>query len=216
MFTDFILVRHGETSYNKEGILQGWTDVPLNETGKKQAEKTAEILKKESFDEVWFSDLQRAADTASAILKYHPGVPAYPNPSIREWHLGILENKPYEMLRQEFSDYAKMLRTELVEMPVPGGESRGDFQKRINNAFQDLAERSPGKRCLIVTHGGVLVRLFRMLGGEIPRSGTIPVPGNASVSRIRYDHDAKQWIFLEWNQVYSDVQDHFLSDAPPL
>ena len=78
MFTDFILVRHGETPYNQEHVLQGWIDTPLNENGYHQAELTAEMLRNEPIEEACFSDLQRAAETARIILKYHPGVPSFP------------------------------------------------------------------------------------------------------------------------------------------
>ena len=203
MFTDFILVRHGETPYNQKHIIQGWIDIPLNENGHQQAKRTAEILRNEDFDAACFSDLQRAADTAKAILKYHPGVPAIPCPQLREWHLGILQNYSYAELEATMPEYVQMLRTESIEMPVPSGESRGEFQRRINQAFQELSERFSGKRILIVTHGGVLVRLFHFAGGEVPPDGKVPIPGNASVSRVRYDHETKTWSLIAWDQIYS-------------
>ena len=99
MVTDFTLVRHGETSYNKEKIVQGWSQVPLNETGIQQAKATAAVLKDESFDEIWYSDLKRTAMTMEEIRKYHPAVPAFPYPGIREWHLGFLEEMPHSRVR---------------------------------------------------------------------------------------------------------------------
>ncbi len=214
MVTDFILVRHGETDYNKNRIIQGWEDIPLNKTGYQQAAVTAEMLRNESFEEAWFSDLQRASETAKAVLKYHPGVPAYPDPLLREWKLGIIQNKSYPELERDYPEYEEMLRTESMELAVPGGESRNEFQKRINQAFQEFAEHCPGKRVLIVTHGGVLVRLYRFLGGEVPPEGRVPVPGNASVSKVRFDHKTGKWSILVWDQRYSpDTAD---AAAPPV
>ena len=213
MFTDFILVRHGETPYNQEHILQGWIDTPLNENGYRQAELTAEMLRNEPIDEACFSDLQRASETARIILKHHPGVPSFPSWQLREWHLGILQNYSYAELNEILPEYVKMLQTESIEMAVPSGESRKEFQKRISNVFQELAERFSGKRVLIVTHGGVLVRLYRFLGGEVPQEGKVPIPGNASVSRVRYDHERKIWSLIAWNQNYSPQSDS--SAKPP-
>lgn len=207
MFTDFILVRHGETDYNKLRVLQGWIDTSLNRTGYQQANITAEILREELFDEVWHSDLQRVAKTAEAILKYHPGIPRFPHIPLREWKLGFIQNMSHEQLEKEYPEYEDMLKNEDSDLELPDGERRSEFQARINTAFQELAERSPGKRLLIVTHGGVLVRLYHFLGGEIPESGKVPIPGNASVSRVRYDHEAKQWSILAWNQIYSQQVD---------
>jgi broad specificity phosphatase PhoE len=79
--------------------------------------------------------------------------------------------------------------------------------------FQELAEQFSGKRVLIVTHGGVLVRLYRFLGGEVPPEGKVPIPGNASVSRVRYDHERKIWSLIAWNQNYSPQSDS--SAKPP-
>lgn len=202
-FTDFILVRHGETDYNKNHVIQGWVDTPLNEIGRKQAETAAEVLKNESFDEVWYSDLQRAANTAEAILKYHPEVPSFSSPELREWHLGFMQDMSYAELQEKNPEYKKMLRTESMNLPVQDGESRSQFQLRVHSFLQKLADRSSGKRILIVSHGGVLVRLFRLAGGVIPPEGSIPVPGNASVSRIRYDHERKNWSLLIWDETFS-------------
>ena len=215
MVTDFVLVRHGETDYNRLRVVQGWVDVPLNENGHQQAALTAEILRDEPIDEVWYSDLQRAASTAKAIMKYHKNAPAYPCIPLREWKLGVIQNMPHVELEKIHPEYSEMLRTESMEMEIPGGESRGTFQKRINGIFQELAERSPGKRLLIVSHGGVLVRFFRFLGGEAPDGGCVPIPGNASVSRARYDHATKTWTLVAWNQTYS-VQERKNGEPPAL
>ena len=203
MFTDFILVRHGETDYNKLHVIQGWVDIPLNETGHQQAAVTAEMLREEKIDEVWHSDLQRAAKTAEAILKNHPGVPAYPCVPLREWKLGFIQNMSHAELEKEYPEYEEMLKTESIELAVPGGESRSEFQKRVNMIFEELAERSPGKRLLIVSHGGVLVRFYRFLCGKDSAKEHVPIPGNASVSRARYDHETGQWSLIVWNQIYT-------------
>ena len=203
MFTDFILVRHGETDYNRLHVIQGWMDVPLNETGHQQAAVTAEMLRGEMIDEVWHSDLQRAAKTAEVILKNHPGVPAFPCVPLREWKLGIIQNMSHEELEKVHPEYEEMLKTEAIDLAIPGGESRSEFQDRVNGIFQELAERSPGKRILIVSHGGVLVRFYRFLCKECSVQDHVPIPGNASVSRARYDHGTKKWTLIVWNQIYT-------------
>ena len=213
MFTDFILVRHGETDYNKLHVIQGWIDTPLNASGLQQAEVTAEMLRNESFDEVWHSDLQRAEKTAAAIMKYHPDIPVFPSVKLREWKLGFLQNRFHEELEESYPEYETMLRTEEIELAVPGGESRREFQERIKDIILELAERSPGKQLLIVTHGGVLVRLYRLFGEKVPAGGRVVIPGNASVSRLRYDHERKQWSLPVWNQIYSPQTGY--SCAPP-
>ena len=87
MVTEFIFVRHGETDANRAGILQGGSvNLPLNETGKLQAEAAAEYLKSEAFDAAFSSDLLRAAETARIIIdKNKNDVPLFMTPQLQEW-----------------------------------------------------------------------------------------------------------------------------------
>jgi broad specificity phosphatase PhoE len=149
------------------------------------------------------------------IQKYHRETPLYSYPQIREWKLGILQDRSYQELEQNFPEYVRMLQNEAINFPVPDGESRLEFQVRVNQAVQVLAERSPGKCLLVVTHGGVLVRLYRFLGGEVPASGKITGPGNASVTQVKYDHETKVWTLVAWNQIYSP-QAEFYKSPPAL
>lgn len=213
--TEFVIVRHGETSYNKDHIVQGWYNIPLNETGHAQAEAAAELLRNETFDEAWYSDLNRTAETAGHILKHHPALPAFPHPPLREWRLGIIQNRPHTEILIMWPEYKKMLGTEEMDLLVPGGERRSEFQKRVNFTFQELALKSPGKKLLIVTHGGVLVRLYRFIGGPVPADNKVPIPANASISRVCYDHKSGKWGILQWSTVakHSSVP---VADAPSL
>lgn len=195
MSVDFILVRHGETDFNQNHVLQGWLDVPLNAAGCRQAELAAEELRNETFDEVWLSDLKRAAETAEYILRFHPGLPVRFSPELREWKLGILQGKSYEELKRAMPEMTEMLRNEAIDLEIPGGESRSGFQKRIETVFRRIAAGSEGKRLLVVTHGGVLARLYRFIRGSLPAPGIV---GNASVSKVRCDLETGTWMILKW------------------
>ena len=215
MITDFVIVRHGETSYNEKRIIQGWMDTPLNENGYQQAMATARALQNEHFDEAWFSDLQRAAETARKILEFHPETPRFSNMYLREWRLGILQNMSHAEIEAAIPEYETMLQDESIDIPIPSGESRSEFAKRVGTVFQELADRSPGKRLLVVTHGGVLGRLYRYIGADLLGEGKLPPTGNASVCRISYDHDTKQWTAFSWNETFA-VQIDEKKNAPAL
>ena len=195
MSVDFTLVRHGETDFNLNHVLQGWMDVPLNDAGRRQAEIAAEELRNESFDEIWLSDLQRSVKTAEYILKYHPGLPVRLFPELREWKLGILQGKSYEELKRTMPEMTEKLRNEAIDLKIPGGESRSEFQKRIETFFRRTAAGSEGKRILVVTHGGVLARLYRFIRGSLPAPGIV---GNASVNKVRCDLKTGTWTILKW------------------
>ena len=83
-----------------------------------------------------------------------------------------------------------------MDLEIPGGERRSEFQKRVNQAFDDLAKRSPGKKLLVVTHGGVLTRFYYRQTGK--SYGQVPEISNASYCTVRYHHDTGSWEIMEW------------------
>ncbi|MHB8644519.1 MAG: histidine phosphatase family protein, partial [Thermomicrobiales bacterium] len=89
----FLLVRHGESTYNAEGRIQRQQDAPLSERGRRQVERIGERLRSYSFDACYASDLSRAADTARAIMQHHPDVPFEFTTLLREIKFGIFEGR---------------------------------------------------------------------------------------------------------------------------
>ncbi|KAF8559716.1 phosphoglycerate mutase-like protein [Imleria badia] len=87
------IVRHGETEWNRIHKIQGHLDVPLNETGSKQAMLVAKALKDIPFVKAFSSDLQRASKTAECILQYHPDTVLELDESIRERYMGELQGE---------------------------------------------------------------------------------------------------------------------------
>ncbi|RPD66483.1 phosphoglycerate mutase-like protein [Lentinus tigrinus ALCF2SS1-7] len=82
------IVRHGETDFNRQGIVQGQIDTPLNDAGVEQAQLAALALQDTPFDVAYSSDLQRARRTAEIILEMHPGVKLETTPALRERYMG--------------------------------------------------------------------------------------------------------------------------------
>ena len=142
MTTTLLLVRHGETDWNAAGRLQGHTDRPLSDFGRRQARQLAEELAGESFDAIYASDLARARETAE-IVGEGLGLPTMLDPDLREKDWGTWEGlTPVERDR-----------VELV------GESTKAHQNRMLRALRRIAERHPGGRVLVVTHGGSMRRV---------------------------------------------------------
>lgn len=147
------LIRHGETDYNKNRIIQGHTEVPLNDTGIAQATRLAMRMKQMPLDLIYASDLRRAAMTAS-ILASHTGVSLVYEPGFRERNPGDLCHRSYEEAAAFFSD---------PDYVPPCGESFPDFELRASEAFQRLAERKDhrGRHIAVVSHGMVCASFFR-------------------------------------------------------
>ena len=102
----FILVRHGETEWNTSRKFGGHTDVPLNDTGRKQAKAAGEKLMGEHIDRVYCSDLSRAVDTAEAIMHYHDLKVEY-DAKIREMNFGIWEGLTYDEIHEGYPEEAE-------------------------------------------------------------------------------------------------------------
>jgi 2,3-bisphosphoglycerate-dependent phosphoglycerate mutase len=150
--TVLLLARHGETDWNAEGRLQGHTDRPLNDYGRRQAEALAERLGGEQVDAVYASDLMRARETAE-IVGARLSLPVVLDPGLRERNWGTWEGlTPDERTRVELE-----------------GETPEEHRKRILDAIDRIAERHPDGRVLVVTHGGSMRRIqAAVLGVALP------------------------------------------------
>ncbi len=140
--TRLLLVRHGETDWNAGGRLQGQTDRPLSEFGRRQARELAEKLAGEQIDAVYASDLSRARETAETIGA-RLGLPVALDPDLREKDWGTWEGlSAVERDRVEFV-----------------GESTEAHGERTLRALRRIADRHPGGHVLVVTHGGSIRRV---------------------------------------------------------
>ncbi|XP_025096986.1 uncharacterized protein LOC112565631 isoform X3 [Pomacea canaliculata] len=132
------LVRHGETTANKDGIIQGHRDVPLSEVGMEQANLVAKRLQNEHFTHIFASDLKRAAETAQAIVKAGPEnhCPIQLDKRLRERTFGDFEGKTFK----DLTDAAKKQNVSWVQFTPKGAENFEDVRNRAISFFHDLCE----------------------------------------------------------------------------
>ena len=165
----FLLVRHGESTYNAEGRIQGQQDAPLSERGRRQAERIGERLRSYQFDACYASDLSRAADTARAIMQHHPAVPFEFVPLLREIKFGIFEGRIMPEIEEMYpEEYAQWMDDRRTFVP-PGAESGEDLSERAGRALRWLQDRGHDGTVLVVAHGAILNAFFGQflrLGGE--------------------------------------------------
>jgi len=200
MITEFTFVRHGETDANENGILQGQSDSTLNCNGVKQAEKTAAYLERETFDLAVSSDLARAVATARAILAHgHDRVPFATDPALREWCCGAGQGMTLAEVAARWPDYRKYFSGEIADGRIPGGESCAEVQARVDAFLERMTREHAGKRILLVSHNGVLQRIFRRIVGPVSGDRLFPRADNGSVSTFRYCHECGAWQLTGWN-----------------
>jgi probable phosphoglycerate mutase len=184
--TDFLLIRHGETDYNRQWRFQGHVDVPLNATGMAQAERLALRLRDEPIDLVVSSDLQRARATAAPLLAARP-LPAQDDRGWREQAFGVLEGLVVPEVQHSHPELWALWTRHDADLAPPGGESNRVFHARVMHALRALAEAHAGARIAVFTHGGVLDMVWREANG-LPLSGAREcVIPNTGLNHVRLE-----------------------------
>jgi probable phosphoglycerate mutase len=137
-----ILVRHGETHWNKDGLVQGGdSDIELNDTGLEQARKLAAFLKNEPITAILSSPLQRAIATAEVIASHHR-LPVEIDQGLRELRVGELEGMSVSDLGTTFSQFLMQWWQEREATKLPNGESLAELQQRAWKVVERLLEKS--------------------------------------------------------------------------
>lgn len=158
-----IYVRHGETDWNSLSLIQGRTDIPLNENGLKQAEATRDLLKDIHIDIIYSSPLSRAMKTAEIINESHH-CQIIKDERLLEECYGKLEGTPRDKGNAAYQEHRVLFATR-----YPGGESYFDVAHRIYGFLDEMKQKHAGKSILIVAHGGIsrlFESYFRDLGNE--------------------------------------------------
>ena len=150
--TTLCLVRHGETEWNLTRRYQGTTDIPLNDKGRAQARRVAEALGGERWDAIVSSPLSRAMETARAIAAT----------------TGIETIEEDRDLQERAYGEAEGLTLAEREKTWPGGdwpglESWDDVATRVMIAIERIAAAHPGRRVIVVCHGGVINTILAVL-----------------------------------------------------
>lgn len=158
--TTFVLVRHGETEWNRQGRIQGHSDSALTPEGVAQAEAMGRRLGVESIDHFLVSDLGRARHTA-AIISQHVQTAPVPHAAFRERAFGVAEGLTYAEIDARFPEMFSRVRETDPDFAAEGGESRRQFSARVVDALHRLADTYHSGRVLVVTHGGVLAAVYR-------------------------------------------------------
>lgn len=196
--TRFIIVRHGETEWNIQGIRQGHLDSPLTAKGLAQAQALAARFRPDSYEAVYSSDLGRAYETAKTIAR-HTGHEVVVDSRLRERNLGIFQGLTSEAIRENYPEEYAIHRNNGPDYVIPSGESFREQVTRNISCLEELAGKHAGESILIVTHGGVLSGLFRYalsIPLEAPRRFIFK---NACVNVFNYDQD--HWMLETWGDL---------------
>ena len=148
--TKIFLARHGQTNWNREGRIQGWTDTELNELGKKQAQALFNYLKEENIKVIYTSTLKRTIQTAEPFAK-KTSIPIWNIKELREMNMGILQGH----LNSESEVRKKLnLMKKNLNYRVSNGESYTDFYRRVSAFMERILKKHRNETILIIGHNG--------------------------------------------------------------
>lgn len=154
--TRILLIRHGETDWNRIHRFQGRIDIPLNEEGKKQAYALALALKDEPLTAIYSSPLMRAMETARFIKVFHPSTPFFEEESLVEMDLGEFDGMKAKVWAAKYQVFFKTWRSTPASLKMPGGESLQEVQIRAIDTVERINKLYPsGSTLLLCSHNFV-------------------------------------------------------------
>lgn len=151
--TKLIFVRHGQSEANVNSFFGGrYTDVPLTELGKEQAEIMAGyVSEKYKIDAIYSSTLSRAIDTAQKVAE-QLGLKINCDDRLNEIDGGLWNGMGFSDISLKYNEEFELWKTDLSKVHPPEGETVYDLQKRALEAINDIAEKENGKAVFIATH----------------------------------------------------------------
>lgn len=151
MRTTFLLIRHGQTAWNKDVRFRGRTDLPLDETGRAQARRVGERLRREPVAAVYASPLSRAVETARPLAE-SLGLAVQPHPGLLDMDYGQWQGLTPEEVSARWPELHHLWQQSPDRVAIPGGESLSAVQDRAVAALSSLAEEHAGETVALVGH----------------------------------------------------------------
>ena len=204
-----IFVRHGQTSWNLQGKIQGQKNIPLDNLGMVQAKLLCSRLKEEEIDIIFSSPLARAFSTAIPLSNSHK-IGLITTNLLSERNFGVLEGFKPKDINVNLKKKIILEKTKNPAFRPNKGESLNDLQKRILDFFQFLDCLSNSLSVLCVTHGGILELIYRKAMNKplnTPRNWIIP---NTAINVFEYSYNhllLKSWADTSHLKTLSSVDE---------
>jgi broad specificity phosphatase PhoE len=175
---EVLLLRHAETDFNEQQLINGQIDEPLSKAGRLHLPEIARLVTTEDLTVIYSSPLVRAVDTAQPIADLH-GLTIIKDPHLIEVNCGSFSGKPWDSTIEVFGkSCSALLSSEEYDFTNYGGERSAQVRARVED-FLTYLKSKPDQTPLIVTHGGIIRMFYAICTGEIPAH--IP---HAEVSRL--------------------------------
>ena len=202
--TTIYLIRHAEAEGNLFRRAQGHWNGKITERGKKQIDALAERFKDVKIDAVYSSDLDRAVETAGAILRGRD-VPFKCTPLLREINMGVWEGESWGNITYRWPEQMYNFNNEPERWHVPGCESFDAVQSRMRDCMYELAAEHEGGTIAAVSHGmAIKILLMGVLGIHSGDGQPMLHGDNTSVSLLQVDHTGIKAVYYNDNSHLSE------------
>ncbi|MCI8536414.1 MAG: histidine phosphatase family protein [Hungatella sp.] len=192
------LIRHGQTDWNVAGKIQGSTDIPLNDMGKRQAGCLAKGMESRPVTKVYTSKLKRAYETGYAIAESQK-VPVEQIPGLEEVGYGVWEGLTTNEIAEKYPKELEQWYLSPVDVAPPQGESQTEVYERCGKAIDRIMAEAKGD-VAIVSHGATVVFLLEyLLRGNRREDEEDIIVGNASISTIEYNPETREFRLAQLN-----------------
>ncbi|MCG2768179.1 MAG: histidine phosphatase family protein [Anaerolineae bacterium] len=183
---ELLLIRHGESTWNAEGIIQGWGDPPLSEAARAQARSLGlRLSQQEGITALYSSTLQRARETAEIIGELTGTSPHFDD-RLREGGIGVLTGVNVKEVEKLYPEIWRDWQESPLQTPIPGGEDNENFRKRVTQVMESiLANHEDNDQIAVVSHGGTFgIYLAHLI--DLDMRKRVPFRfANASLSMIQ-------------------------------
>ncbi|MBM7702469.1 histidine phosphatase family protein [Metabacillus iocasae] len=194
-------MRHGQTDWNKQRLIQGHSNIPLNEKGREQAKKVAEAFRDKRVDVMYSSDLLRAYETALEIAKVVSVEKVTTCKRLRERSFGDLEAQAVSKLEELVPGYG----TNWGSDAVYNMERLEDAQKRLTDRLVEIVEEAKNKHVVVVSHGAIINLFIHFVTNGEDGTGKRHLE-NTSISTFKYKDG-------EWEIVEINNHDHLVKST---
>lgn len=185
-----IMVRHGETRWNRENRVVGHIGIALNNNGRKQVELLAKKLENDSVSAIYSSPLRRARETAAAIARLHR-LKVMEDDAFKEIDAGEIEGLTFGEVMERYGIFFKDWMKGNSSLRMPGGESMNELEQRTWPAVERIVRENTDRAVILVSHSLAILSIIVRALGMAPSNYRRLRLSVASVSILKFeDHGA--------------------------
>ncbi len=210
-----LLIRHGETDWNRTKRFQGRSDQPLNQEGRDQALALALALRGESITAIYSSPLDRAVETARQIKAFHPAAPLILEEGFVEMDLGEFEGMEGHRWAEQYADFRQAWRETPGSLAMPGGESLREVQARAVSTLERIAKLYPPQSSLLLCSHNFVNRAILCYALKIPLDRFRDVPQENAALNVLFKQGERLWAEVVNRRSHLEKRDKTKTPADP-